>query len=353
MLKGRQSGGLHRGHAWVFRAESYDTMMAWFSDIKNLTEKSGAERTAFIQRSHTRSISGSSHKAGSVSSDERAMDEDEADAVPYSATASQGNIAHATQQPTETQPAKRPSPGGRFPSALNINHRDSQLLLAPSSPSSSRSREVIAAAGALPGSDVAFGTSDVHEDRPPTAGQGTYVGASTGPTTYDLDLSAAGNATSKSLEKHTSDHDDRTAPIAISHGGAASGIEDPYEPKPEARPSLHPARGGSSMAQLTRSATQSSYVPPMLNATDLASISNDPHPSAPLTTTLPRDGISSPHREDPALPIRMMVNAEDPGEPIRDLAIRPPLSSYDSAITISGLHVPGEFPGTKPKQGFP
>ena len=90
MLKGRQAGGMHRGHAWVFRAESYDTMLAWFEDIKNLTEKTGAERNEFIRRSHARSVSAGSHKPGSVSSD--GMDEDEADQVPYSATASQADV---------------------------------------------------------------------------------------------------------------------------------------------------------------------------------------------------------------------------------------------------------------------
>ena len=67
----------------MFRAESYDTMLAWFSDIKNLTEKTGAERKEFIRRSHARSVSAGSHKAGSISSD-GGMDEDEADDVPYS-----------------------------------------------------------------------------------------------------------------------------------------------------------------------------------------------------------------------------------------------------------------------------
>jgi len=33
MLKGRQTGSMHRGHSWVFRAESYDTMMAWVSEL--------------------------------------------------------------------------------------------------------------------------------------------------------------------------------------------------------------------------------------------------------------------------------------------------------------------------------
>ncbi|KAL8732158.1 MAG: hypothetical protein Q9166_002905 [cf. Caloplaca sp. 2 TL-2023] len=150
MLKGRQTGGMHRGHAWVFRAESHDTMLAWFEDLKNLTEKTGEERKAFIRR-HARSISGGSHKAPSISSE--GMEEDEADQVPYSATASQ--VDHS--QPREELP-ERPKPGGRFPSALNIN-RDSQIPNSPSSPSSSDDRDAVAAAGALPGSDIPFGSS--------------------------------------------------------------------------------------------------------------------------------------------------------------------------------------------------
>lgn len=29
MLKGRQTGAMHRGHSWVFRCESHETMLAW------------------------------------------------------------------------------------------------------------------------------------------------------------------------------------------------------------------------------------------------------------------------------------------------------------------------------------
>ncbi|KAI4791073.1 hypothetical protein E4T44_13011, partial [Aureobasidium sp. EXF-8845] len=50
MLKGRQSGGMHRGHSWVFRAESYETMMAWFEALKILTEKTAEERNAFVRQ---------------------------------------------------------------------------------------------------------------------------------------------------------------------------------------------------------------------------------------------------------------------------------------------------------------
>ena len=147
MLKGRQSGGIHKSHSWVFRAESYDTMMAWYSDIRNLTEKTGIERDAFIRRTHARShSSGSNHKRGSIS-EGSAMEEDEADQVPYSAAASQA-------EPSTEQLPQRPKPGGRFPSHLNVN-RNSQVPLVPSSPSeNSGDREIVAAAADLPGSGV-------------------------------------------------------------------------------------------------------------------------------------------------------------------------------------------------------
>ncbi|KAL9099982.1 MAG: hypothetical protein Q9163_004591 [Psora crenata] len=139
MLKGRQSGGMHKSHAWVFRAESYDTMLAWFSDIKSLTETTGPARDAFIRRTHARSVSGESRRTGSIS-EGSALDEDEADQVPYSASASQ------VEPSTENIP-QRPNPGGRFPSLLSVN-RDSQVPLAPSSPSeNSDDREIVAEAG--------------------------------------------------------------------------------------------------------------------------------------------------------------------------------------------------------------
>lgn len=104
MLKGRQTGGgVHKGHSWVFRAESHDTMVAWFQDIKILTEKSPEERNAFVRR-HTRSISGASDRRRSFSSD--GLDDDDADAVPYSADAA----SLAEQHPVAARP-QRPQPG--------------------------------------------------------------------------------------------------------------------------------------------------------------------------------------------------------------------------------------------------
>lgn len=165
ILKGRQTGGVHRGHSWVFRAESYDTMMAWYEDIKALTEKTPQERSEFV-RSHSRSISRTSSRR-SVSSD-GVVDED--DDEPYSAhnsAAALGTTNHPGYHQQDVP--RRPSPGGRFPSDIEVNAQ--RGLQAPLSPSSmmnddhaftvvdrgqqqqrQTSNDAIAAAGALPGS---------------------------------------------------------------------------------------------------------------------------------------------------------------------------------------------------------
>ncbi|KAF2086267.1 hypothetical protein K490DRAFT_9322, partial [Saccharata proteae CBS 121410] len=130
MLKGRQTGSMHRGHSWVFRAESHDTMLAWYEDIKTLTEKSGEERNAFV-RQHARSVSAGS--ARSISSD--GLEDNEADEVPYSAASSV-----AVREPA----LQRPQPGGRFPSDLQVN-RGLQAPLSPSSGSSDDAHDLTTA----------------------------------------------------------------------------------------------------------------------------------------------------------------------------------------------------------------
>ncbi|KAL6149952.1 phosphatidylinositol 4 [Exserohilum turcicum] len=104
VIKGRQAGSMHRGHTWVFRAETYETMVAWFDDIKALTEKSGEERNAFVRR-HASVRSTSAGSARSASSD-GGLEEDEADAVPFSASQSM------KEQTTGQSPVRptRPSP---------------------------------------------------------------------------------------------------------------------------------------------------------------------------------------------------------------------------------------------------
>ncbi|KAK5114371.1 hypothetical protein LTR62_002623 [Meristemomyces frigidus] len=142
MLKGKQSGGVHKGHNWVFRAETHDTMLAWYEDIRILTESTGEVRNAFV-RKHAKSISTVSDGA-TVSSD--GFEDDEADAEPYRADAASLAEAH----PQELRP-QRPAPGllfvnagGRFPSDLNVPRN---RAFTASSASDEPEADVLAAAG--------------------------------------------------------------------------------------------------------------------------------------------------------------------------------------------------------------
>ncbi|KAH7349578.1 hypothetical protein B0T11DRAFT_201461, partial [Plectosphaerella cucumerina] len=138
ILKGRQTGSMHRGHTWVFRAETHDTMMAWYEDIKALTEKTPQERSEFV-RGHSRSLSQSSRR--SISSDGMVDEEDD---EPFSAE---------TMVDTETkQDIRRPQPGGRFPSDIQVNaQRGLQAPLSPSSMSSGFDSQAHDAANVRPG----------------------------------------------------------------------------------------------------------------------------------------------------------------------------------------------------------
>lgn len=156
VLKGRQTGTMHRGHTWVFRAESHDTMMAWYEDIKALTEKTPEERSRFV-RTHSRSLSRSSRR--SVSSD--GIDED--DEEPFAA-----NQMAINPEPREEMAPRRPQPGGRFPSDLQINaQRGLQAPQSASSVSSGQQDHAAdtldhAAAGSLPVAAYTAGHEEQH-----------------------------------------------------------------------------------------------------------------------------------------------------------------------------------------------
>lgn len=126
VLKGRQTGAMHRGHTWVFRAESHDTMMAWYEDIRALTERSAEERSNFL-RGHSRSFSRTSQRS-SLSSDGIGDDDEE---PPFTT-----NTATVSQQPRQDNLPRRPS-GGRFPSDLSVDaQRGLQVPVSPLSVSS-------------------------------------------------------------------------------------------------------------------------------------------------------------------------------------------------------------------------
>ncbi|KAH7271980.1 hypothetical protein MRS44_002490 [Fusarium solani] len=152
ILKGRQTGGMHRGHTWVFRAESHDTMMAWYEDIKVLTEKTPEERSQFV-RSHSRSLSRSSRR--SVSSDGLVDEEDE---EPF--TADTESFTNPGPRQHDTTP-RRSQAGGRFPSDIQVNAQ--RGLQASHSPSS-----------------VSSGFQDNHKDSLPPIVTGALVGSAAG-----------------------------------------------------------------------------------------------------------------------------------------------------------------------------
>lgn len=222
MLKGRQTGTMHRGHSWIFRAETHDTMLQWYGDIKELTEKRGEERNAFIRRSHARTLSGSSMKAPSIRSHESGMEEDEIDRVPFSSeqsirgqsitdrgsytnssAAALGTVDGAAYDDIDDSRSEagwrpqRPTPGGRFPSDLNVQ-RGLQAPLSPSSGDSvdihDRDRDGIAAANALPGSGFAYtGPNHYSEAHDPPHGLQVQDGL------HESGKDRAGSATSANM----------------------------------------------------------------------------------------------------------------------------------------------------------
>lgn len=143
VLKGRQTGPMHRGHTWVFRAESHDTMMAWYDDIKTLTERSPEQREHLV-----RSISRSASRSSGRSSFESVGGDDEE--PPFTATA-----ASTGGQPKPDPFARRPS-GGRFPSDVQVNaQRGLQVPVSPLSVSSGYDGNLNPGLGTVsPGADL-------------------------------------------------------------------------------------------------------------------------------------------------------------------------------------------------------
>jgi hypothetical protein len=131
-------------------------MLAWYDDINSLIDKTGDERNAFVTR-HKRSMSTGS--ARSISSD-GGLEEDEADHVPFSAAQSVKNQAVTR----ESELPSRPSPGGRFPSDLQVDR--SLQARGPSSGSSSEvGLDLATAAGGLHTVHASY--PNAYEDRTP------------------------------------------------------------------------------------------------------------------------------------------------------------------------------------------
>lgn len=345
MLKGRQTGSMHRGHSWVFRAESYDTMQAWYEDIKTLTEKSPQERNAFV-RQHARSISGTSQRsnsrAGSVSSDGIVDEEDD---EPFSAS----NSGIVSQEPRQDVLPKRPQPGGRFPSAdvLVTPLRGLQVPLSPSSGSSGfgdfQDRDVIAAA-ALAGSGVG---QHYGEDSSPThAAMVNQYAKEDGvnPYTYQPMQNTVHHEPNSGLV-------DGAVAAGLVAGGAAAGVAyAKHEEEKAANDQLDFQQQQEYRAGLEQQAAAEASI--------IAS------PDAPLDPIVSDSNLMSGGRsqgdlasnacsEQAAAGEAQTRNVHNPLEtvlrPLADdlAAQRPTLSAgqnHQSVTSISQLHVPGEFP---------
>ncbi|KAI9834262.1 MAG: hypothetical protein M1819_003100 [Sarea resinae] len=362
MLKGRQTGSMHRGHSWVFRAESHDTMLAWYEDIKNLTEKSGEERNAFVVRHH-RSVSGGSHKALSISS-EGAMDEDEADRVPYSANAS--SVNQAVKQDT----VQRPQPGGRFPSDLQVN-RGLQAPLSASSASSEDDRNVIAPAGVLSGSGVPFEQSSqpiMHKsaggEAQAVAGRGFHGNQYSQQQTHFLpgeapdsfnspqqpQTQAYGTGHQSEPERPTTNYGDWMAPTAAAAGGIAAGATGAQayhsqsqhnDPQPDTRLSA-PVPAAAEFSRVDSSA--SARGPPASEPSQTESAS-----TVPTTIGNTIDDTDDQKLYDTAIP-PVASYAQQPIAKAVDnsTSVNPPptTGSHTRPVAASHLHIPGEFPPT-------
>ncbi|KAK5416763.1 phosphatidylinositol 4,5-bisphosphate-binding protein [Exophiala xenobiotica] len=391
MLKGRQTGSMHRGHAWVFRAETHDTMLAWFNDIKELTSKRGEERNEFVRRSHARSISGNSLKPASIISSEGGMEEDEADRIAFAgeqsvrgnSTAGETGMAGAAGlgvlgaddvEDTRSEagwrpPQQRPAPGGRFPSDLNIQ-RGLQAPLSPSSGADSdQDRDVIAAAGSLPGSGVPFSnTSERHTDLQTPVHQPAPV-TNTMTTNNDYATGQHPNIlpshTTHPPQDSVSQYGEWMAPIAAGTGGAAVGAgvmhhHDQRHQEPLVETSADrmdgevaiPSPGQSSAPMLVataapidaptgpRAMSESTTAPSLAaenatsSGTDTATLSTVPTStgySAPSDSMFDANGVFAGPRVAKTAPTAYVLRPSDRSK---------------SNITISDLHVPGEFPQT-------
>jgi hypothetical protein len=359
-IKGRQTGAMHRGHSWIFRAETYETMLAWYDDIQNLTEKTGEERNAFV-RKHARSFSAAS-RGGSDSG----LEEDEADEVPYSASAS------FTKQAMKEPPQQRPQPG-RFPSELSNNKLNGNLQppLSPSSGSSLADQDLTNATGTLQGDGYMYGTardapqSFNHEDEKATPfhhqqqPQEAPQHLQQVPTSSQTITQPAGPQ--PNFIRHDSNYQSWMAPTA---GGAAVGAgvlgaEEYWRSKRQAAEELHeaqleqqPTDHTDFAAQPTTNTHSDSDARTLSEPTSTMTASTAPstvQSDIPIVTALP---ISPPTTTKPSeldsTPIQEPLDTTATPIPTATASTEAPrvLTRNNTDFSISNLHIPGEYPKT-------
>ncbi|KAI9147863.1 Phosphatidylinositol 4,5-bisphosphate-binding protein SLM1 [Paramyrothecium foliicola] len=369
ILKGRQTGSMHRGHTWVFRAESHDTMMAWYEDIKALTEKSPEERSQFV-RSHSRSLSQSSRR--SASSD--GLDEDEEDEEPFSA----GSQIDVNPGPRPDALSRRSQqPGGRFPSDIQVNAQ--RGLQAPHSPSSVSSGvqepqhtdpQVIAGAGALTGAAAA----GYHHDQADGDENYTLGYGGTGGATMDSMPSQAAIANHEAqhdgVNPYTSEpvpqqsqptyhHEDATYIVPVV--AAAQPYQQPHanefdETNNSRNPGLeqeHAMAGGLNNGEVLASEAPQAYMNGDAQPLNGSAGGNNVNMLAVNAAGFPKsesaheaEALAVPEMEADVPPVSATTATDDDSLWSRETPVRPTKNNVrnDSVATISNLHIPGGYP---------
>lgn len=145
---------MHRGHSWVFRAETHRAMMEWWNAIYKLTAASTVERNDFIVRSTSqRTVKPTNIDTRHSSDSGEGLENDEADEVPYS-----GQPSVVDHQDDYMEPPHRPE-AGRFDSDVSIENRNAHRA---EDPDSDDERLKVATAAAMAGTGYYYGR---HHDR--------------------------------------------------------------------------------------------------------------------------------------------------------------------------------------------
>ncbi|EGX96588.1 PH domain containing protein [Cordyceps militaris CM01] len=347
ILKGRQTGTLHRGHTWVFRAESHDTMLAWYEDIKALTEKTPEERHQFV-RTHSRSLSRSSRRSARSASSDGLDDEDE---EPFTG----GEVDTNPTARADAAP-RRPEPGGRFPSDLQVMTQ--RGLHAPQSPSSLSSdapehpsdAHMVAAAGTLPGSHQS------HDG----AYQDSYgYGGGSGYTPMD-------EVSSQAAIAHQQAQYDGVNPYTsepVQHGeveggnlGAGHGVvpvvvadtrvngdgQEPHSMIPEAAVAANSHEAINTKTYNATGVSDKEVKSISATAATAAIIDTEAVPRSETPAAIQNKALQAvPEAEATA---HITSSETPPGKDLPKAPIRPQDHRTDSIVTISNLHIPGRFP---------
>lgn len=346
ILKGRQTGGMHRGHTWVFRAESHDTMLAWYEDIKVLTEKSLEERHQFV-RTHSRSLSRSSRRSARSASSDGLDDEDE---EPFTG----GEVDTNPTARADAAP-RRPEPGGRFPSDLQVmTQRGLHASQSPSSLSSGAQdypsdANVIAAAGALPGSHSRDGT---HQDNYGYGGGSGYtpmdeVSSQAAIAHQQAQYDGVNPYTSEPVQQREAEggnlgggHD--AVPIVVANTRVNGAGQEAYQVTPDAAVAAETSDPINSKTYTTTGVSEDEVKIISAVAAAAAIVDSEDVPRSETPTAVQNKALQVvPESEtaDHITPLETPI-----GEDLPKRSNRPEGHRTDSIVTISNLDIPGRFP---------